>query len=108
MAYAYRREGVGLEWLRLFGKGAFVMATLEGQFDRYEQADAFVDRGIPRQDDAGRLELLTGVPMGRFWAPLRPFTMILGYEYYRQGSNIVNYDYTNNRLSAMVTYQWGI
>lgn len=105
---AYSRKGASLEWLHLMRKGAFLVATIEGQFDRYEVADSFVDSRVIRHDEAGRFELLTGAPMSFLWAPLHPFTLTLGYEHFRQGSNIVNYDYTNNRLSLLVSYQWGI
>jgi hypothetical protein len=108
VANAYRREGAGLEWTRLFGKGVFFVGTVEGQFDRYERPDAFVHPTTRRHDDAVRLEFLTGVPMSLFWKSMRSFTVSLGYENFRQASNIVNYDYTNNRLSALITYQWGI
>lgn len=104
---AYRREGAGLEWTHLFRKGVFTVFTIDGQFDRYEEADAFVDRRVVRHDDAGRFELLAGAPMSLIWAPMRAFTATVGYEHYRQGSTIRNYDYTNNRLSFLVTYLWG-
>lgn len=104
---AYRREGLSLEWLRLLGRGAFMVTTLAGQFDRYEQNDPFVSAEV-RHDDAGRLELLAGAPVSLLWRRARDLTLTLGYEHFRQGSNVRNYDYTSNRLSVLLTYQWGI
>lgn len=105
---AYRREGASLEWMRLFRKGVFAVTTIEGQFDRYELPDAFVDPATVRHDDGGRLEVLVGAPLSLLWAPLRSYTLSGGFEHFRQGSTIPNYDYTNNRFSVMVTYLWGI
>ena len=49
-----------------------------------------------------------GMPLKLFWKPLAGFTGTLGYEGFQQASNLINYKYTYNRLSAMVTYKWGI
>lgn len=107
VAQAYRREAIALDYTRLLGRGAFLAAGLTGQFDRYDRPDVSI-KTDGRQDDAYIASLLVGVPLKLFWKPLDGFTGTLGCERFSQTSNIINYDYSNNRLSAMVSYKWGI
>lgn len=104
---AYRRESVGVDYTRLLGRGMFLAASASGQFDRYDRPD----RGVAtdaRNDDAVVTNLLFGAPLSLFWKPLDGFTGTLGWERFSQHSNLLNYDYSNNRLTAMVGYKWGI
>ncbi len=107
VAQAYRRESIGLDYTRLLGRGMFAYASLIKQFDRYDRPDlALSTQG--RNDDAIVAQLLFGVPMSLFWKPLAGFSSTFGYERFYQTSNLTNYTYTNNRLSAMISYKWGI
>lgn len=107
VAQAYRRESAGGEYTRLLGKGAFLAAGLTGQFDRYDRPDVTIST-LGRNDDAVIGSLLVGAPLKLFWAPLDNFTGTLGVERFQQTSNLLNYEYSNNRLNAMVSYKWGI
>ncbi len=107
VAQAYRRESLSIEYTRLLGRGMFLAAGLTGQFDRYDDADPSIIR-LGRSDDAMIAQLLFGAPLKILWKPLDGFTGTLGYERFRQTSNIVNYEYSNNRLTAMIAYKWGI
>ena len=107
LALAYRRESLGVEYTRLLGGGMFLSAGLTGQFDRYDRPDPTVSaRG--RSDDAFIAQVLYGAPLSLLWKPLTGFTGTLGVERFDQSSNLINYEYFNNRLTAMVIYKWGI
>ncbi|MBI4371513.1 MAG: DUF560 domain-containing protein [Elusimicrobia bacterium] len=105
---AYRRESGTLEWLHLLGRGAFFQGAFTGQLDRYEIPDATVVSGVVRHDDGWRAQALLGAPLSLFWSPLRDFTGTIGYEYFRQTSNVVNYDYFNHNATVLLTYKWGM
>lgn len=107
VAQAYRRESVTGEYTRLLGRGAFFAAALTGQFDRYDRPDVTLSTQ-GREDDAIIGQLLIGMPLSLFWKPLSGFTWTIGYEGFQQASNLVNYEYTNNRASTMIVYKWGI
>ncbi|MDD5302875.1 MAG: tetratricopeptide repeat protein [Elusimicrobia bacterium] len=107
VAQAYRRESLGGEYTRLLGRGAFFVAGLTGQFDRYDRPDVSLST-MGREDDAIIGQVLFGAPLSLFWKPLAGFTGTLGVERFQQFSNLVNYEYTNTRLTAMATYKWGI
>lgn len=107
VAQAYRRETLGGDYTRLLGRGMFFVAGLSGQFDRYDRPDVSLST-MGREDDALIGQVLLGAPLALLWKPLSGFTGTVGYERFQQYSNILNYKYTNNRLTAMVTYKWGI
>ncbi len=107
VAFAYRRESLTLDYVRLLGRGSFLAAGFTAQFDRYDRPDVTIS-SQGRQDDAVIGSLLLGTPLKNFWAPLEGFTGTVGVERFQQTSNLLNYDYSNNRLSAMVSYKWGI
>lgn len=104
---AYRRESATFDYTRLLGRGAFLSASVTGQFDRYDRPDPTVSRRT-RSDDALVTSLLAGAPLTLLWKPLKGFTGTLGWERFSQDSNLLTYQYTNNRLSALLSYKWGI
>lgn len=104
---AYRRESVAADYTRLLGRGMFLAAGLTAQFDRYDRPDlALSSQG--RSDDAIVASLLFGAPLSLLWKPLAGFSGTLGFERFRQTSNLINYAYSNNRLTAMLSYKWGL
>lgn len=107
VAQAYRRESLGAEYTRLLGRGIFFVAGLSGQFDRYDRPDVSIST-MGREDDALITQIMFGVPLSLFWKPLAGFTGTFGYERFRQTSNLLNYEYSNSRVSGMITYKWGI
>ena len=104
---AYRRESLSFEYTRLLGRGMFAVAGLATDFDRYDCEDGTVSP-IVRHDDALTGQLLFGAPLSLLWKPLDGFTGTLGYEHFLQHSNLTNYQYANNKLTALLTYKWGI
>jgi len=107
VAQAYRRESLSLEYTRLLGRGMFLAAGFTTQFDRYDRPDLTLG-SQGRSDDALIGQLMFGAPLNLLWKPLAGFTGTLGYERFKQISNLINYAYTNNRLTAMISYKWGI
>jgi len=107
VAQAYRRELLAGEYIRLLGRGVFFVASLTGQFDRYDRPDVTIST-MGREDDAIIGQVLFGTPLNLFWKPMKGFTGTLGVERFQQFSNLLNYEYTNTRLTAMITYKWGI
>lgn len=103
---AYTRHAVGLDHTWLLGKGMFLMSGVTAGFDRYEAHDGFVSPEI-RQDDNYRVRTMFGAPLTLLWAPLKALLATAGYEYYHSLSNLSNYAYTDNKLTAMLTYAWG-
>ena len=104
---AYTRHAIGLDHTWLLGKGMFVMSGVTAGFDRYIAHDDFISPQI-RQDDNYRARSMVGAPLSTLYAPLKDFLGTVTYEYYHSNSNLNNYSYTNNKLSAMITYSWGI
>lgn len=107
VSQAYRRESLGGEYTRLLGRGIFFAASLIGQFDRYDRPDVSIS-AMGREDDALVTQIMFGVPLNLFWKPLAGFTGTFGYERFRQTSNLLNYEYSNSRVSGMIAYKWGI
>lgn len=107
VAAAYRRESIGVDYTRLLGRGMFLATSVTGQFDRYDRPDRSLSSD-GRSDDAVVTNLLFGLPLSLFWKPLDGFTGTLGWERYSAHSNLLNYTYSNNRLTALVGYKWGI
>lgn len=107
VAQAHRRESLGVDYTRLLGRGMFLAAGIVGQFDRYDRPDRTISH-LGRQDDAVIGSLLFGAPLSLIWKPLDGFMGTLGFERFQQSSNLINYDYSNNRLTAMLSYKWGI
>jgi len=107
VAQAYRRESLGVDYTRLLGRGMFLAAGITGQFDRYDRPDTTISTQ-GRNDDAFVGQLLFGAPLSLLWKPLDGFMGTLGVERFQQNSDLINYDYSNNRLTAMVSYKWGI
>ncbi len=102
VAQAYRRESLGVDYTRLLGRGMFLATSLVGQFDRYDRPDVTIST-LGRNDDALTGSLMLGAPLSLFWKPLGGFMGTLGVERFQQTSNLINYDYSNNRLTAMGT-----
>ncbi len=105
---AYRRESPGAQWLRLLGRGRFVLLGVTGEFDRYRSPDDTVSPGVVRHDDALVAQVLYGQPLDLLWRGLKDFEASIGYEYFRESSNVINYSYSNHKATFFVTYKWGI
>lgn len=104
---AYTRHALGVDHTWLLSKGMFVLSGVTAGYDRYIAHDGFVSPQI-RQDDNYRVRSMFGAPLSTLYKPLKDFLGTVTYEYYHSSSNLNNYSYTNNKLSAMLTYSWGI
>ena len=102
---AFRREALSLTPTLLLGRGQFIFAAMTLNFDQYEQPEAAISASI-RKDTMFRGRLTYGVPMGFIAAPLKNLLGTLSYEYFTSHSNIMNYSYTNNKVSTLFTYKW--
>jgi hypothetical protein len=104
---AYRREGVTLDYTHLFDHGVFTTVGLTADYDRYEQPE-FLVGSMTRSDDGYIPHFTVGAPLEPLWHGLKGFTGTLGLLYTSESSSIVNYQYTNVELNALLSYQWGI
>lgn len=105
MYNAYDRNTLTLTHSWLLGKGRFLLSGLSLDRDRYRAPDLVI-ANQERADDKARLSFTIGqplAPLGKLFAPL---LLTATYEYLQVNSNILNYAYTNNKLSGMLTYRW--
>lgn len=102
---AYERNTVGLTHTWLLGKGRFLLSGLNVDLDRYASPDTAISRK-ERKDDKARLSWTYGQPLGFLGKVFEPLLLTCTYEYYHANSNILNYAYTNNKISGMLTYRW--
>ncbi len=61
-----------------------------------------------RADDKARLSWTFGQPLSPLGKLFEPLLLTATYEYLQVNSNILNYSYTNNKVSGMLTYRWGL
>jgi hypothetical protein len=104
---AYRREGITLDYTRLFPHSCFALIGLTANYDRYEQPDPLV-APISRSDDGYIPHLAVGAPLDPLWSGLKGFTGTLGFQYQVQNSSVMNYQYSNAEVNVLLSYQWGI
>lgn len=105
MYNAYDRNTLALSHSWLLGKGRFLLSGLNLDRDRYRAPDLVI-ANQERADDKARLSVTFGqplAPLGKLFAPL---LLTATYEYLQVNSNILNYAYTNNKVSGMLTYRW--
>lgn len=105
--WAYSREAVDLSDLWLTGAGTFVMGSVGYRYDHYSRPDPSVSVKT-RHDDIWRAALTGGAPLGILHPKLKDVLATLNYEYYQATSNLVNYAYTNNKISALLTWRWEV
>ena len=103
----YRRESLDVEYTRLLGLGMYASLGTEFDFDRYDGADPTIDPS-PRHDNLVVVDVLFGAPLTLMWKKLDGFSGTLAYQRYQAGSNIESYQYTNDKITALITYQWGL
>jgi len=104
---AYRREVVALEDACILGLGQFLLFSVSGYFDRYVEPELAIS-AVYRHDQLLRGRATYGLPLGFIARPLDEAMLNFTYEYYQAFSNIMNYSYTNNRVSTLLTYRWNI
>jgi tetratricopeptide (TPR) repeat protein len=104
---AYSREGITLDYTRLLPHSCFALVGLTANYDRYEQPDQLVAPAA-RSDDGYIPHLAVGAPLDPLWNLLKGFTGTLGFQYQVERSSVLNYQYTNAEVNALISYQWGI
>lgn len=104
---AYRRESFTVSDNWLVGRGQFLLTSLTGNYDRYERPEAAISVMRNRIDDTYRARATYGFPMELIARPLASMLWTFTYEYYQALSSIKNYAYSNNKVSTMLTYQFG-
>jgi hypothetical protein len=97
----------------LLGQGMFLVSSLSGEFNVYDQPDPLVSART-REDRIGRLRTTFGVPVGLFIEnerisqseSLRDLTFFVSFEGQRALSNIVGNSYDNYRFALGLTKRW--
>ncbi len=108
---SYDGEAVTASHTWLFGEGLFLLSTLSGEIDRYEESDPSVS-DMTRRDRIGRARMTLGVPVATILDEdgtipfLRDLTLTLTGEAVRQVSNLTNYTYNNRRAAIALTKRW--
>jgi hypothetical protein len=105
--WAYSREGFELSDLWLTGAGTFVLTTGGVRYDHYSRPDPSVS-AANRRDTTWRLALTGGAPLGFIHPAVKDVLATLNYEYFQATSNLVNWAYTNNKISALLTWRWEV
>ncbi|MFI5362469.1 MAG: tetratricopeptide repeat protein [Elusimicrobiota bacterium] len=103
--YAFARYGVTFEDLQLLGRGTFALATLALESDQYAAPEDLLSP-INRRDQTARFDLTYGAPLTIVSRTLSDFMATLSYEWYQDHSTVLNYSFTNNKFSAILTYKW--
>lgn len=102
---AYQRTTISGGHTWLLGKGAFLLTNASVNWDRYEQPDTAISRRF-RRDTTFRVSGTLGAPLTLAHPKLKDFVGTLTYEHYHALSSLVNYEYMNNKISALLTYKW--
>jgi tetratricopeptide (TPR) repeat protein len=104
-AFTFFRKGVGFSDTWLLGRGMFVLASEHINVDRYQQPDPATGAG-QRLDTTFQTDLTFGAPLSLLDRRLDDFVATFSFENYDAQSTVTNYSYTNNKISALLTYKW--
>lgn len=107
MYNGYERNSLSLTHSWLLGKGRFLLSGVNLDRDRYSAPDLAI-ANQERADDKARLSWTFGQPLSPLGKLFEPLLLTATYEYLQVNSNILNYSYTNNKVSGMLTYRWGL
>lgn len=105
IAFTFFRKGFGVNDTWLLGKGTFLLTAVHVDVDDYDHADPVVGPGL-RRDTLVQTDATFGAPLSLLHPKLSDLVATLSYENYDAMSTISNYSYTNNKISAMLTYKW--
>lgn len=92
-------------------EGHFAQLTITAGRRDYDGPEAFVSPGLARTDQYGRARLTYGLPLNYLigalggGAPgyLAGINVLPAVEYYKQSSNLPNFDYDNIKVSLMLS-----
>lgn len=102
---AYDRHKIQLKHAWLLGKSRFLLSGVTLHLDKYREPDTAISPR-DREDTTFRVGSTFGMPLGAVWAPLKDVLWTFTYEYFHAGSSLINYAYTNNKVSTLFTYRW--
>lgn len=109
--FAYDRDQFRLNHSWALGEGQFLLTELSYQRDRYNGPDVSISART-RHDDIYRARVTYGAPLmfffgrGTLWRPLEDVTLSGSTEYLRSSSNILDFDYENWKVQALLTKRW--
>jgi len=115
---AYQGFKLGADHTWLIGGSRFLLTSLSLAHNEHDAADLLISGvpGIVREDDIFRLRATYGLNLGALFEldasdgalgeALGGVSWTITAEHLRQNSNIINYDYKNNRLQAMLSRSW--
>ena len=95
----------------VFGDGMFLLTSVSGEQDLYDENDPLVS-GMRRRDRLGKLRMTLGAPLGVLFdgehmpAILKDVTLSLTSEAVRALSNLENYNYKDRRASIGISKRW--
>jgi tetratricopeptide (TPR) repeat protein len=108
---SYDGETMTLSHTWFLGDGMFLLSSLNGEIDRYEESDPSVS-SMTRRDRIGRARMTFGLPVANLVDEegtipfLRDFTLLIIGEATRQVSNLTNYTYNNRRAGIGLSKRW--
>lgn len=115
---AYRGIEGSADYTLIIGSGQFVIGSLALARNDYDAADPLVSGvpGIVRRDDILRARATWGADLGSLFGlsaadgtlgqVLSGTTWTVTAEHLRQDSNIINYEYRNNRFQTLLSHSW--
>jgi hypothetical protein len=109
---AYDGEAASLSHTWLFDGGLFLLSTLSGEIDHYDERDSLVSE-LNRRDRIARARTTLGIPVATLIDDedgelpfLKNLTLSLSAEATRQVSNLTNFTYNNRRASIGLSKRW--
>ncbi|MBL8696934.1 MAG: tetratricopeptide repeat protein [Alphaproteobacteria bacterium] len=110
---SYRGPTASLVHTWLLGQGVFLVTTLGGEINLYDEPETVVSVR-DRRDRIGRARTTFGVPVGVFIEneaiaqaePIKDLTMFVSLEGTRARSTITNYSYDTFRVTLGLTKRW--
>ena len=110
---AYIENGYSISHTWLLGGGQFLLSTFSYQHDVYDDPDLLVSPTTER-DQLYRFRVTYGVPVNAVMgsesttigAALSGVNLTGTFEYFREGSKITNYAYTNRKYSLAFSKRW--
>ena len=102
---AFNREALAFAHTWLLGKGTFLLTSANLCFDQYWTPDITISSNH-RKDIWWRAGETYGTPLGFINPALKDLVWTFSYDYLEAHSTVMNYAYTNNKVSTMLTYRW--
>ncbi len=102
---AFVRDGVNINHTWLLGQGMFLYSYAGYMYDVYPHPEVALSNNY-RRDNQWRAGFNFGVPITMDEGIRKDLIWTFGYEYYQATSTLLNYSYTNNKVTTLLTYRW--